>query len=470
MMQLNTATGTGNMSNELRSGKWLRGARLERQKGIDRLNREQLSVLIVAAKWWPLSARLALAFLGQGCRVSALCPPAHPLTKVSGVDRVDVYEAHESLESLRRTLTRCAPDYLVPCDDGVVAQLHALHALDPQLRPVIERSIGLAAGYRFVASRLGLLTLAGELGIAVPRTRAIADAPDLARWRDEVAAEGVLKADGETAGNGVRIARSFDAAMLAWRELHAPMSRLTAWKRRFIDRDPLALWSQAERPSRTVIIQELIDGRPANSMIACHDGVVLSIVSVAVVASEGPTGASTVVRRIQNERMALAAELIAERLQLTGFFGLDYVIDTQTGVPYLIELNPRSTQLGHFEFANQPSLVAALVASWRGVPGPVCADPVQNDLLAFYPQALAAGPSLTALVAASHLDIPAEAPELAAELQLPSWPQRRPIARLYHALRPPVRSAPVVFEAESDFLPGDQRARAAVTASALAVP
>jgi hypothetical protein len=92
---------------------------------------------------------------------------------------------------------------------------------------------------------------------------------------------------------------------------------------------------------------------------------------------------------------------------------------------------------------------------------------VQNDLLAFYPQALAAGASLTALIGASHLDVPAEAPDLAAELRLPSWPQRRPIARCYHLLRPQLRSAPVIFEGVPGLVTGAQRARAAVTVSAL---
>jgi len=428
----------------------------------------QPTVLIVAAKWWPLSARLALAFLRQGCRVSAICPPAHPLTQVSGLDRIEVYSGGASLASLRRALSVCAPDYLIPCDDGVVAQLHAVHASDPQLRPVIERSIGRASAYPIMASRLGLLTLAEELGIAIPRTRPVTSIADLERWRETVSAEGVLKADGETSGHGVRIARSFDAAVAGWRELQAPMTRMTAWKRRLIDRDPLALWSQQHLAVRAVIVQELITGRPANSMIACRDGVVLSMVSVVVVASEGPTGAATIVRRITNERMTRAAELIAERLQLNGFFGLDYVIDFETGTPYLIELNPRATQLGHFDFVDQPSLVAALVASWRGVPAPLCADPVKNDFLAFYPQALAAGPSLTELIAASHLDIPAESPNLAAELRRASWPERRPLARCYHALRPKVYSAPVIFADEQGLVPIAQRARAEATVSAFA--
>lgn len=467
-MESNKASTVGNMSSQPRFSKPSRVAWPERERGIASLNREQISVLVVAAKWWPLSARLALAFLREGCRVSALCPSLHPLTKISGLERIDAYDGRSSLASLRRALVQNAPDFLIPCDDGVVAQLHALHACDPSLRSLIERSIGHPEGYPILGSRLELLTVAKELGIAIPRTRAVKSMADLERWNAEVSAEGVLKADGESAGNGVRIAHSFDATVSAWRDLKAPMRRLTAWKRQIVDRDPLALWSQENVPERAVIVQELINGRPANSMIACHDGVVLSIVSVVVMASEGPTGASTVVRRIHNERMTRAAELIAQRLQLTGFFGLDYVIEAQSGTPYLVELNPRATQLGHFEFANQPSLAASLVASWRGAPASVAADPIHNDLLAFYPQALAAGPSLSALIAASHLDIPAEAPDLAAELRLPSWPLRRPLARLYHALRPQERSAPVVFEREPSPVQSAQRARAEVAIPAVA--
>src|ERR1700677_5405463 len=106
------------------------------------LENRRPSVLIVAAKWWPLSARLAIALIRHGCRLSALCPKGHPLSLVGGLERIERYRGTQSLSCLSRTLRDLRPEFVIPCDDGVVAQLHALHAQGPEMRPLIERSLG----------------------------------------------------------------------------------------------------------------------------------------------------------------------------------------------------------------------------------------------------------------------------------------------------------------------------------------
>jgi hypothetical protein len=415
------------------------------------------SVLLAASKWWPLSARLALAFLREGCRVSVVCPAHHPLHFVAGLERIHRYAGGSSLASLQRAILVSDPWLVIPCDDGVVAQLHALHDACPALRPLIERSLGPAHSFPVVRSRFALLMLARDLGVPIPRTRAISSEADLVGWHREVSPEGILKADGETGGNGVQISRRLEESLSAWRQLRAPLGRLTARKRRFIDRDPLAVWQSRAREPRGLIIQELINGRPANSMIACRDGAVLAMISVLVVASSGPTGAAVVIRRIHNEPMRRAAEMIAGRLGLSGFFGLDYVIDSLTDTPYLVEMNPRCTQLGHLEFVDQPSLAATLLATWpgaraatssgRGARETYAPALIRGEYVAFFPQALAAGGAVAGLVAASHHDVPKDAPALAAELGQRPWPQRTWQARCYHRYRPLAQSEPVVFEA-----------------------
>ncbi len=157
-------------------------------------------------------------------------------------------------------------------------------------------------------------------------------------------------------------------------------------------------------------MQEFIPGRPANSMMVCWRGELLSIVSVAVVAAEGPTGAATIVRVIQDERMKNAARLMVSRLKLSGFYGLDFVIESGTGVPFLIEMNARCTQLGHIEFAGQGCLAGVLAAVLRGEPRPEVRSPVLNDTIALFPQALAAGEPCRPHLEASFHDVPSEEP------------------------------------------------------------
>jgi len=277
------------------------------------LNNRRPSVLLVAAKWWPLSARLAIALVRHRCRVRVLCPAGHMLTHVSGLDRVDRYGGLDSLACLRRSLREFNPDIVVPCDDGVVAQLHALHAQQPSMRETIERSLGAPQNYSIVSSRYKLLSTAMDLGICVPKTGVVTGSEDLAGWHANGASASVLKVDGESGGNGVRITRSLRDSVAAWRQLGARRSIGAACKRMAIDRYPLALWMRKSQSDREIIIQAFVRGRPANSMFACRQGKVLSMVSVAVVVSDGPIGAATIIRRISNESMSRAAELLAAR-------------------------------------------------------------------------------------------------------------------------------------------------------------
>ena len=403
------------------------------------------SVLIVAARWWSLSARLAAAFVRHGCRVSALCPTGHPLRHLSGLGRVERYSGICSLSSLSRAITSEPVDLVVPCDDGVVEQLHALHAREPSLRDLIEASLGHPQSFPVVCSRYRLLETASALGIVVPETRRAPGASDIVLWHENVARGAVLKIDGESGGNGVRICASLGESLAAWREFRSPRGFATACKRLAIDRDPLALWICKNRRTPEITMQRVIRGRPANCMAACRSGEVISLVSVVVLATGGPTGAATVIRRIHNERMAQATKLLAKRLQLSGFFGLDFMIEMDTGTPYLIEMNPRCTQLGHLEFADQGSLAGAFSAHWRGERPPAAVNPVPVDTIALFPQALESLGAGGRHPDGSFLDVPPNEPGLTAELKLRPWPQRRWAARLYHAIRPVKRIATIEY-------------------------
>jgi carbamoylphosphate synthase large subunit len=411
------------------------------------MDRHRPSILIVAAKWWALSARLAASLHRHGCNVGAVCPAGHPLTHVSGIHRIYPYRGLFSLASMRRALKECRPDVVIPGDDGVVAQLHALHELDPSLRSLIEHSLGSSESYSIVESRQRFLSTALELGIRVPRTQTVDKTEDLLTWHaDAGRSASVLKVDGESGGNGVRISHSLDESLAAWPTLRARCSLVTAWKRLAIDRDPLALWLRRRQSVREVTIQKFIPGRPANSMLVCWRGELLSMVSVAVVAAEGPTGAAMIVRVIQNEEMKKAAELVVSRLGLSGFYGLDFMMESGTGVPYLIEMNPRCTQLGHIEFADQGCLAGVLSAVLRGEPRPQVQSPVPGNTIALFPQALAAGDACRPHIDACYHDVPSEEPQLMRELMLKSWPQRRWGARLYHAFKPLNRADLILFE------------------------
>jgi hypothetical protein len=406
-------------------------------------NHDRPVVLLGATMWWPLSARLATALIHHGCRVVCVCPPGHPLRFVTGVEHLYPYRAVDSFRALRSAIKATNPDMIVPCDDAVVWQLHALHARYPELRPLIEYSIGPSEMYATIRSRAGLLQAASELGIRIPVTETLASESDLNKWSQ--AGSTVLKADGTWGGTGVEIAHSHREALSAFRRLARPYGAGLAWKRFLVNRDPFALWSWRNSGTSQVTIQEFIPGRPANTMFACWRGEVLSSVTVEVVSAQGITGAANVVRLIQNPEIERASRKLARRFMLNGFHGLDFVLEEATGAAYLIELNPRCTQLGHLRLPDQGDLAGRFIARVKGVDPPQEEDPVASDTIAFFPQAFSWNPRSPYLRHAYH-DVPWEEPELLRQLLREPWPERQWLTRVYHFFRPSQKQTEVEFD------------------------
>lgn len=390
--------------------------------------------MLAATAWWALAARLALRFVERGASVAALCPIGHPLRHVPGIGRLYTYRALHSLQSLESALESERPDLIIPCDDRVVWQLHELYARRPRWRPLVETSLGDPKSHPIVRSRERLLALAVELGIDVPETALVSSEQELGAWLDRTGPKAVLKIDGTCAGEGVRIVDSREAARRAFRDLSRPTGLSTVLKRTIINGDTLALWARKNAGKPAVTVQRFVTGHPANAMLACFQGRLLGAVCVEVLASEGPTGAAIVIRLVDSPPMRTAGERLVNRLGLTGFCGLDFVIDDATGVPYLIEMNPRCTQLGHLSLPGQGDLAGLLLAQLPGGAGGAPPAPITADTIALFPQYLLAGAAGTPRRGLHH-DVPHEHPDLMAELSKPAWPERRWIARGYHFFR-----------------------------------
>ncbi len=371
---------------------------------------------------------------------------------MTGIESVFPYRGLNSIGSLKAAILAMRPILIVPCDDSVVWQLHELHARNPDLRSLIERSLGADIAYPVLRSRATFLEAAVELGIRVPATRTLTSEDDLHSWRADSPA--VLKRDGTWGGSGVAIVHSLSSAQAAFRRLSQPIGAGTAWKRCLINLDPVALWSWKRQEPPRITLQEFIQGRPANSMIACWQGKLLGIVSVEVLTSQGATGAATVVRLMQNKEMERAARLLARKFMLSGFHGLDFVLDQKTGAAYLIEINPRCTQLGHLRLANQGDLAGALIAKLRNQPIPPVTDPqdsLSGETIAFFPQAIQWNPNSPYLRYGKH-DVPWEEPALVLELLRGAWPERKWLSRIYHHYRAPSPPEEVDFELSRDRL------------------
>jgi thioesterase domain-containing protein len=371
--------------------------------------------LIMAMLPWQSTARLALAFSEAGFDVEALCPGGHVLTRVDFVGKACRLDAVRPLQSLRRAIEGSRPDLIVPCDDPSAAGMRRLHEQSPgrdpsaeRLRGLISRSLGEADSFRAVGSRAGLIALARAQGVMCPETSVITDAADVRlRFGGPPL---VLKADGASGGRGVAIVGDADQAVRALERLAAPPSAARMLKRLIIDRDPSLAAPWMRRTPSVVNAQDYVAGAPATATAACWRGEVLAMVMLEVVQTLSPTGPATVVRTIDHPGMARATRLLVHRLGLSGFCGLDFIIDGE-GAAHLIELNPRATPTAHLRSGEGVGLVEALRARLLGRQPPEPQSGRYGEVIALFPGELARDPESRHLRTARH-DVPSQSPQL----------------------------------------------------------
>ncbi len=391
-------------------------------------------VLLTDTNRWPIPARLAIGLAKAGCRVSAVCPTrGHPLLCTRVVHETFPYNSLRPLESLVAAIEATEPQIIIPSDDRGVQHLHELYARSRSLGTfgtglanLIEYSLGPPESYPIVSARCDLLRIACEEGVRVPDTKLLKTTDDLRSWQAGHRLPWVLKGDGTYGGRGVRIAYTPEHAEKSFSEITGLFRATRAIKRAIVNRDPFWLrpWWNNHRPA--VIVQSHIQGRPANCAVVCWKGEVLAGIGVEVVSSEGLTGPASVVRVVDNPGMMLAAERIARRLGLSGFFGLDFMIEDGSGATYMIEMNPRCTPLSHLQLGKGRDMIEALGAQLSGRPLQETTPVTQNDLIAYFPQAQQCK---SESLQSSFLDIPQGEPNLVEDLLRP-WPDRSLLFRM----------------------------------------
>ncbi len=396
------------------------------------------NVLLTDTNRWATPARIAIGLAKLGCRVAAVCSTkGHPLLSTTAIERVFPYNSIRPLQSLATAIAESNPQIVIPCDDRGVEHLHELHALArcggiarSEIAELIEYSLGPARNYSAVTSRWDLLQTAKGEGIRVPDFQLLTNVEELELWKTDHPLPWVLKGDGTFGGRGVRIAQTLESARTYFWELTKMFGIGRAIKRAIVNRDPFWLrpWWNSRRPA--LIVQSYVRGRAANCAVASWRGEILAGIGVEVVSSEGTTGPASIVRVIENSEMMSAAERIARKLGLSGFFGLDFMIEKGTGAAYLIEMNPRCTPLSHLQLGKGRDLLEALVARLADRPIVERESTIRNELIAYFPQAWL---SKSEFFESSFQDIPDGEPALVDSLLRP-WPEGSMLYRIAHKL------------------------------------
>jgi hypothetical protein len=395
-------------------------------------------VLLVNTIRWHNAARLAINLSEAGCIVSAVCPTHHPILKTSVVQGVFSYSGLRPLGSLRTAIDATAPSIIVPCDDLAVQHLHELYAYERKLgtpgskiEALIARSLGSPESYPIVTARYDLIQTARQEGIRVPDTALLNIVDDLKSWHARQAFPWVLKADGTSGGHSVKIVYTLTEAEQRFSELSQQLKATQVVKWLIVDRESFWLRHWWNRRSPRITIQSYINGHPANCAFVCSNGRVLAGISVEVLSAKGQTGPAIVVRVIDNIEMMRAANRIARRLSLSGFFGLDFIIEKGSGIPYLLEMNPRCTPLSHLRLGKGKDMIAAIWALMSGQPVRETPSVTSKDIIAYFPQAWN---NKSPFLESGFHDIPQGEPDLVQEILHP-WPARSLLFRAYRLLR-----------------------------------
>jgi predicted ATP-grasp superfamily ATP-dependent carboligase len=376
------------------------------------------TVLIATTRRWFSTARLAMALEEAGYLVKSVCPADHPIRKTKAVNDSYDYRGLSPIRSFAEAICLAEPDLIVPGDDIAVQHLHDLHRRELSKGDsgaptclLIERSMGAAESFDVVYSRTAFIKLAEEEGIRVPKTRVIANLEELRNWETQLGFPTVLKANGTSGGEGVRVVRNSQEAERAFLRLQAPPIFLRVAKRAILDGDRTLVWPMLSRRQNVVNAQEFIPGREATSLVACWKGTVLAGLHCEVLGKQDSTGPASVVRMIEDPDMASAAEKMVRRLNLSGLHGFDFMQEAATGRAYLIEINPRTTQIGHLRLGSGHDLPAALLSAMSGTVVGQTVKVTDKDTIAFFPQEWQRNPKSAFLESAYH-DVPWQEPGL----------------------------------------------------------
>ncbi len=340
------------------------------------------------------------------------------MARTQAASRLHAYQGLAPLRSLARAIAAAKPDLVVPGDDLATWHLHELYhrrqLYSPsaaELGTLIERSLGSPDAFRIADSRAGFIDMAREEGIRVPETGIVESEEALTAWVEHSGLPTVLKADGSSGGEGVRLARTAQEAHEAFRKLHSPPLLARAVKRAVVDHDKSLIWPSLRRNRPIVNAQRFVDGQEATSTVACWMGSVLASLHFEVLRKSSAAGHATVVRLIENKEMSAAVERAVRRMGISGLCGFDFMLEASTGNAYLIEMNPRATQVGHITLGAGRDLPGALYSAISGTRARVAPAVTERNTIALFPHEWARDPQSEFLRTGYH-DVPWDTPEL----------------------------------------------------------
>jgi glutathione synthase/RimK-type ligase-like ATP-grasp enzyme len=383
------------------------------------LNTAKVKVLVIATQKTAMAGRISIALADVGFRVAALTPHGHPVRRTRKIQDNFACHARPQLKSIIRAIERWSPDLLVCTDDLAVSKLQALHrrmaASDDKARrriaELIDFSLGPATNFHATHNKSDFFARVQIEGLRSPKTVVMPAARSFGSGPAELTYPIVVKADRSYGGLCVRIVNSAsDLRVTVW-ELQTPATWRGTFRRLFGTIFGSGALARLMLPlRRTVSLQQLIPGRPSNRAVVCWRGKILAGISVEVVEVTHKNGPASVVRVIDHPEMAIGAEHMVKCLDLSGFVGFDFVLDSSDQA-WLIEMNPRVTPICHLCLADGTNLAGSLYRQLTRLQPLPKLPPINSGLIALFPNEILRCPS-SGYLQSCHHDVPWNEPEL----------------------------------------------------------
>jgi len=137
-----------------------------------------------------------------------------------------------------------------------------------------------------------------------------------------------------------------------------------------------------------MLVQAHVTGKVFSQAMTAWKGTVLAGFVREKLVTHPPLGPATVVRCLPMPEIRRFSERLAIGLDMSGFFGLEYIVDARTDEAYLLEINRRATPATPLGGMIAVDLCSALEAAVNGKPqsGRRDLDPGEEHLITHFPQ------------------------------------------------------------------------------------
>jgi predicted ATP-grasp superfamily ATP-dependent carboligase len=360
--------------------------------------------------------RLPKVLTEAGFEIAALSQPQSLFNHTRYLQRRFRLNARRFAPIMRADLERAyrhfRPDIIIPCCERAASlvrywvenERNASGHLSPGLLACLARSVGKLETLNARSMKSETQKLARSLGLRTPRETTVETLDAATQAAAHYGYPVVLKLSHGAGGNGVRLCRDEAALVQSFAALSVRPSPLKALRRKLLRVDWL--------PSRSnIVVQEFIAGTPAMTCAAAFAGRTVGVVSAFASQTTSPTGPASIVHLAPHDGMVRASAAMIEAFGATGFISFDFVVD-EAGREYLLECNPRPTQILHLGGLVAVDLPKRLLDALNGIV-PDSPEIVRDREagIAIFPAEWNRDPASPAL-RENHHDVPWDDPDL----------------------------------------------------------